>query len=224
MNKTPIDHEIVNSKIKQSGLSSVGKASIREIKKLIDTIEEEAGQKYIRMEMGIPGLSPVQIGVDAEIQALKNGVASIYPDIYGIQPEIDFSDTKRLKEEQAGKSMWDEFIWDIFMKALPTLVFIALLGITIIWIFDMVGFLNLAILSPIYANMWLVWAAGFYIIGFMSIIKTRYMYKSGFEDKMVLDLVTNVKVSPIRTIPAFIEGKIVGKGIPGYYFHSRNRP
>ena len=44
------------------------------------------------------------------------------------------------------------------------------------------------------------------------------MYKSGFEDKTVLDLVTNVKVSPIRTIPAFLEGKIVGKGIPGYYF------
>ena len=44
------------------------------------------------------------------------------------------------------------------------------------------------------------------------------MYKGGFEDKKVLDLVTDVKVSPIRTIPAFLEGKIVGKGIPGYYF------
>ena len=44
------------------------------------------------------------------------------------------------------------------------------------------------------------------------------MYKGGFEDKTVLDLVTNVKVSPIRTIPAFLEGKIVGKGIPGYIF------
>ena len=36
------------------------------------------------MEMGIPGLPPVQIGVDAEIEALKQGVASTYPDIYGI--------------------------------------------------------------------------------------------------------------------------------------------
>jgi heat shock protein HtpX len=27
-----------------------------------------------------------------------------------------------------------------------------------------------------------------------------------------------VKVSPIRTVPAFLEGKIVGRGIPGYYF------
>ncbi len=139
-------------------------------------------------------------------------------DIYGVKPEIDFSDAKRLKEEQAGKSMWDEFLWDIFMKTIPTLAFIALLGITIVWVFDLAGFYNIAFLAPVYANMWFVWAIGFYIIGFMSIIKTRYMYKGGFEDKKVLDLVTNVKVSPIRCIPAYIEGKIVGKGIPGYYF------
>ncbi len=140
-------------------------------------------------------------------------------EIYGVKPEIDFSDAKRLKEEQAGKSMWDEFLWDIFMKSLPTLVFLGLLGLTIVWIFDLVfaGF-DVAFLAPVYTNMWLVWAIGFYIIGFMSIIKTRYMYKGGFEDKTVLDLVTNIKVSPIRTVPAFLEGKIVGKGIPGYYF------
>ncbi|MFW9882649.1 MAG: hypothetical protein ACFFG0_57030, partial [Candidatus Thorarchaeota archaeon] len=140
-------------------------------------------------------------------------------EIYGIKPEIDFSDAKRLKEEQAGKTLWDQFLWDIFMKMLPTLVFLTLLGLTIVWLFDLafVGF-NVPFLAPIYANMWLVWAVGFYVIGFMSIIKTLYMYKGGFEDKKVLDLVTNVKVSPIRNIPAYIEGKIVGKGIPGYYF------
>jgi hypothetical protein len=44
------------------------------------------------------------------------------------------------------------------------------------------------------------------------------MYKSGFASYDVVDLVTNVKVSPIRTIPAILEGKIVGKGNPGYYF------
>ena len=73
-------------------------------------------------------------------------------------------------------------------------------------------------MAPVFNNMWLVWAIGFYVIAFMAILKTLYMYKGGFEDKTVLDLVTNVKVSPIRTVPAFLEGKIVGKGIPGYYF------
>lgn len=37
------------------------------------------------MEMGIPGLPPTKVGVDAEVEALKRGVAAIYPDIYGIQ-------------------------------------------------------------------------------------------------------------------------------------------
>ena len=39
------------------------------------------------MEMGVPGLKPAQVGIDAEIKALKDGVASIYPNINGI-PEV----------------------------------------------------------------------------------------------------------------------------------------
>jgi len=83
MRKTPIDFSTVNEKIKKSKLDSVGKASIREIKKLIDDIEKATEQKYIRMEMGVPGLPAVKIGVDAEKKALDDGVAAIYPDIFG---------------------------------------------------------------------------------------------------------------------------------------------
>jgi aspartate/methionine/tyrosine aminotransferase len=82
---TPINYQIVSQKILDSKLDSPGKASIREIKKLIDDIEKATGEKFIRMEMGVPGLPPTKIGVDAEIEALKKGVASIYPDIYGIK-------------------------------------------------------------------------------------------------------------------------------------------
>ena len=86
MKETPINYEVVTRKIKECNLPTIGKASIREIKKLVDLIEEETGEKYIRMEMGIPGLPAAQIGVDAEIEALKKGVAAIYPDIHGIEP------------------------------------------------------------------------------------------------------------------------------------------
>jgi len=85
MRKTPIHFDIVKEKIKLSGLKSIGKASIREIKKLIDEIEKATGEKFIRMEMGIPGLPPVEIGVQGQIEALKKGVAAKYPDIHGIQ-------------------------------------------------------------------------------------------------------------------------------------------
>lgn len=81
---TPIDFNIVSQKIIDSKLDSPGRSSIREIKRLIDEIEKATGEKFVRMEMGIPGLPPSKIGVEAEIEALKNGVASIYPDIYGI--------------------------------------------------------------------------------------------------------------------------------------------
>ena len=84
---TPIPHEIVDEVLSKSGIKSVGKASIREVKRLINEIEAASGEKFVRMEMGIPGLPPCKLGVDAQIEALKNGCASIYPDIEGI-PEL----------------------------------------------------------------------------------------------------------------------------------------
>jgi aspartate/methionine/tyrosine aminotransferase len=83
---TPVDYEIVRSKISQSGLPSIGNASIREIVKLVNQIERSTGVKFIRMEMGVPGLLPPQIGTEAEITALRKGVGSIYPNIEGISP------------------------------------------------------------------------------------------------------------------------------------------
>lgn len=87
MKNTPINYDIVSQKIKESGVKEVGSASIREIKKLVDNIEKATGEKFIRMEMGIPGLPASQYGVRAQIKALEDGVASIYPDIQGI-PEL----------------------------------------------------------------------------------------------------------------------------------------
>ncbi|MBO7623746.1 MAG: pyridoxal phosphate-dependent aminotransferase [Bacteroidales bacterium] len=87
MKPTPIDANIVKTKIRESRLPNVGRASIREVKRLINEIEIASGKKFIRMEMGIPGLPAVQIGIDAQKAALDRGVAAIYPDIDGI-PEL----------------------------------------------------------------------------------------------------------------------------------------
>jgi len=86
MKDTPLNYAIVAEKIKASGLKKVGDASIREIKKLIDQIEKATGEKYVRMEMGVPGLPPTKIGIEAQKAALDAGVAAIYPDIFGIAP------------------------------------------------------------------------------------------------------------------------------------------
>jgi len=84
MKDTPINFEVVSRHIRESKIRNLGKATIREIKRLINSIEKETGDKFIRMEMGVPGLAPAQIGVEAEIEALKAGVASIYPEIDGM--------------------------------------------------------------------------------------------------------------------------------------------
>ncbi len=87
MKNTPIDYNIVSKVIKDSGYDCIGKASIREIKFLIDLIEKQTGEKFIRMEMGIPGFPSPKIAIEAEKKALDNGVASKYPDIDGV-PEL----------------------------------------------------------------------------------------------------------------------------------------
>ena len=83
--KTPIDACVVKNRLEQSGLEKVGLASIRELVRLVNEIEKETGEKYIRMEMGVPGLPPAQVGIEGEIAALRSGVASKYPMIEGVE-------------------------------------------------------------------------------------------------------------------------------------------
>lgn len=87
MKNTPIPPSVVEEKIAALEVEEIGYASIREIVQLVSSIEAATGTKYIRMEMGIPGLPPSHVGVEAEIEALRNNVASKYPQIDGI-PEL----------------------------------------------------------------------------------------------------------------------------------------
>lgn len=86
MSNTPVSKEIVKKYLEQLRIADPGKASIREIVALINFIEAESKVRFIRMEMGVPGLPPAQVGVEAEIKALQAGVASVYPMMDGIKP------------------------------------------------------------------------------------------------------------------------------------------
>jgi aspartate/methionine/tyrosine aminotransferase len=86
MKEVPISYDLIMTLARTNDIPSPGASSIREIVHLVNKIEEETGVKFIRMEMGVPGLPANQIGIDAEIAALKRGVASVYPDISGIEP------------------------------------------------------------------------------------------------------------------------------------------
>ncbi|MFZ0390151.1 MAG: pyridoxal phosphate-dependent aminotransferase [Calditrichia bacterium] len=86
MADTPVNGNIVNREIDNMQLDSVGRASIRELNRLVENIEEQSGEQFIRMEMGIPNLPPPEIAVEAEVEALRNNVGSQYPPFDGIAP------------------------------------------------------------------------------------------------------------------------------------------
>ena len=80
-----IEKEIIERVKINTGISDLGKASIRETVRLVNEIEDLSGHKFIRMEMGVPGLNPSPIGINAEIEALQKGVAYKYPMIEGVK-------------------------------------------------------------------------------------------------------------------------------------------
>ena len=87
MKATPIQKEIVDGLIADLGIQDFAKATIREVKQVAAKAEQASGVEFIKMEMGIPGLPAAQVGVEAQIQALKDGIAHSYPDIQGL-PEL----------------------------------------------------------------------------------------------------------------------------------------
>ncbi len=94
--QVPIDNKIVEKAIAHLNIADFGKATIREVVAIANKIEKETGIEFIHMEMGVPGLPPAQVGVEAEIQALQNGVASIYPIIDGL-PELKAESSRFIK-------------------------------------------------------------------------------------------------------------------------------
>ena len=84
MKPTPISKDIILDAIKANDIQDIGAATIREVKRVAEYAERKSGVEFIKMEMGIPGLPAAQIGVEAQINALRNGVASQYPDIQGL--------------------------------------------------------------------------------------------------------------------------------------------
>ena len=84
---TPIPRETVDALIAQLGIQDFAKATIREVKQVAAMAEQASGVEFIKMEMGIPGLPAAAVGVKAQVQALKEGIAHSYPDIQGY-PEL----------------------------------------------------------------------------------------------------------------------------------------
>ncbi|MCR4920173.1 MAG: pyridoxal phosphate-dependent aminotransferase [Bacteroidaceae bacterium] len=84
MRATPIDKELVDGIIRELGIQDFAKATIREVKLTASIAEKKSGVEFIKMEMGIPGLPAARMGVEAQVKALQDGIANLYPNIQGL--------------------------------------------------------------------------------------------------------------------------------------------
>ena len=92
----PLSKELLSEVISELEIQDITTATIRQIVALANGLEIKAGESFIHLEIGNPGLMAESIGIEAECKALKSGIANKYPDISGI-PEIKKSGSEFIK-------------------------------------------------------------------------------------------------------------------------------
>ena len=84
---TVIPKEIIDNYFKEIEIDNLNRASIRQVGAAVANAEKITGKEFIHFEMGVPGIAPSAVGVQAQKEALDRGVAAKYPNIEGI-PEL----------------------------------------------------------------------------------------------------------------------------------------
>ena len=92
----PIDKSLIASQLEQMGIPDISRATIRQSGAIARALESQSQIEFLHLEMGVPGLPPEKVGVEAEKTALDAGVASQYPNICGI-PELKQQASRFLK-------------------------------------------------------------------------------------------------------------------------------
>ena len=87
MMKIPFDRSCLRSALERMDIADIAQATIRQSGDIARMMERETGAEFLHLEMGVPGLPPERVGVEAECAALQEGVASRYPAMQGI-PEL----------------------------------------------------------------------------------------------------------------------------------------
>lgn len=82
----PLDKKVLQEALDELHIPDILGATIRQIGALANHLEGKADDEMIHLEIGNPGIPPEEIGVESEIEALRNGVANQYPDIAGVKP------------------------------------------------------------------------------------------------------------------------------------------
>ena len=81
----PISQEYINRILLEQDIDDISNATIRQCAGIAEKIEEDTGEKFVHLELGIPGVEECPIGTKAQKEALDSGVASKYPPISGVK-------------------------------------------------------------------------------------------------------------------------------------------
>lgn len=85
----PVSTDMFRQALDMMNIPNIASATIRQIMALASHLQEPLGEEFVHLEMGNPGLPASEAGIEAEREALANGVASMYPNIAGIKPLKD---------------------------------------------------------------------------------------------------------------------------------------
>lgn len=94
--KLPIDKAVLAAVLEQMDILDISRATIRQSGAIARTLESQTQTEFLHLEMGIPGLPPTRAGIAAEKEALDAGVASEYPNMYGV-PKLKTQASRFLK-------------------------------------------------------------------------------------------------------------------------------
>ena len=86
MNILPVSSSALASVLAEMGINDIADATIRQSGAIGRRLEKATSTEFLHLEMGIPGLPPSAVGVEAECAALRSGIASQYPDMLGAEP------------------------------------------------------------------------------------------------------------------------------------------
>jgi len=111
-----------------------------------------------------------------------------------------------LFDRKKPESYWDEFAVDLAVLAAPVAGLIAGIGY-VAWTWTSDSFQGSLFGFPLA------------LVGLGGLLNAFYSYRrTGFDRKTVADLLSEVKVSPVRPVCATITGTIIGRGVPGLIY------
>ena len=118
---------------------------------------------------------------------------------YSQQPFVTF-------DEQKPESYVDDFLWELLIQFLPLIITVITGGLVAYFIYT----------DQYYATLTI--GIGLMLLAGASLIKLRRAYKHNYVSTNIANLLGEVKVSHITSVPCELKGTFIGRGTPGFIF------